>query len=265
MAEETCVMIVDDEEINREMLRYILSPYVSSLLVAANGEEALLLLAQNRQVDVILLDLEMPILNGLQTTLQIRASEQIQGGHIPIIAMTASELPEDSERCHQAGMDAFISKPFNIGDILSVMERVTVASPALSTPLIKIEAAGGEQHHQPEALPETVFNYAGLLTRVGNRKDLINDYVEMFTEEIDVDLPALERAIVEGDSAAIARLTHSIKGTTCNIGAERMCAIGGELAQSARSGTPTDLRPLLASLQVEYQRFKSVREQSALL
>ncbi len=257
-------MIVDDEEINREMLRYILSPHFGSFLVAADGGEALSLLAQGHQVDVILLDLEMPVLDGLQTTRQIRVIEQAQGGHIPVIAMTASELPEDIERCHHAGMDAFVSKPFRLEDILSAVERVMSVSPELSPSLTTVDSTDGEQRTVPsETVSEAVFNYQGLLARVGNRKDQIADYVDMFTEEIDQDLPALERAILAEDGEAIARLTHSIRGTTCNIGAERMFSVAKELAVSVRNSEGTVLRSLLATLQTEYRLFKSVLEKSA--
>ena len=112
--------MAEDNAINRKVMELALMPHVQSLDFAVNGEEAVKRFNENHY-DLILMDIQMPVLDGLEATRRIRAAEKIRGGHVPIIALTAYALLGDRERCLQAGMDSYLSKPFENETLLGLM------------------------------------------------------------------------------------------------------------------------------------------------
>jgi|GEM_PF-947414 len=250
------IMIVDDNEMNREMLKLILSSNFSNLLLAGSGQEALSVLANNH-VDLILMDLEMPVMDGFQTTERIRSIEAVQGGHIPVVALTAHGMQDSIEQCNKVGMDAFISKPFNPLEIVAVITRLLPCRTDCSHAGSDVLQAEQTPHASgPEDDLKMVFNLSELTSRAGNNKEHIASYVALFMEEIEQDLPILENAILTEDSTMVARLIHSIKGISCNIGAERMCSVGDELNTAANNGDFFALRAKAELLLAEYTLFK---------
>ena len=257
MIENSCVMIVDDEEINREMLRFMIADHCGRILLASNGKEAVDLFTAEKDMDLILMDLEMHSMNGLEATTQIRSIEASRGGHIPIIAITAHDIHEESGHCFAAGMDAFISKPFRGEAILETIGRlltgcVTTGATAGNVPV----ATQALAIDTPKEYQTAIFDLTGLQDRVGCREDHILSYIELFMEEVDHDLPALEQAIVRGDKTAIAAHSHSLKGIACNIGANRMYAIGSRLDSAVKGGETATLLKYVGQMQEEYELFK---------
>ncbi|UOG92441.1 MAG: ATP-binding protein [Candidatus Thiothrix sulfatifontis] len=118
------ILLAEDNEINGMFTRLLLNKVGHQVTVVVNGREALESWQQQRP-DVILMDMQMPVMDGVEATLLIRAHEQMTGTHTPIIALTANVLASDRERCLQAGMDDFLSKPFELPVLLAVLERAT--------------------------------------------------------------------------------------------------------------------------------------------
>ncbi|WGZ94334.1 MAG: ATP-binding protein [Candidatus Thiothrix putei] len=118
------ILLAEDNEINGMFTRLLLNKIGHQVTVVVNGREALESWQQQRP-DVILMDMQMPVMDGMEATLLIRAQEQITGTHTPIIALTANVLASDRERCLQAGMDDFLSKPFELPALLDVLARAT--------------------------------------------------------------------------------------------------------------------------------------------
>ena len=117
------VLVVDDEAASRESLADVLRDEGYDASVAANGEAALDLLRQS-EFDLVITDLRMPELDGLETTSAIRKRERSTGGHIPIVALTAHVVKGDAERCLAAGMDAYLAKPLRGRDLFAAIESV---------------------------------------------------------------------------------------------------------------------------------------------
>ncbi len=111
------ILVVEDEVINQKLVRKILEKYGHTVLVCSNGAEAIENLSLNKY-DVILMDIQMPVMNGIEATVRIRKSEKKTGAYIPIIAMTANAFVSDKEKCFDVGMDEFISKPININEMM---------------------------------------------------------------------------------------------------------------------------------------------------
>jgi CheY-like chemotaxis protein len=114
------ILLAEDSLVNQKLAIGLLEKFGHSLVVAENGQQALAQYSAN-VFDVILMDIEMPLLDGLQTTLAIRQRERASGQHIPIIAMTAHAMKGDRERCLAAGMDAYVSKPIRVSELLDAL------------------------------------------------------------------------------------------------------------------------------------------------
>lgn len=118
------ILVAEDNVMIQELIGLILDSADCHLFMAENGRKALEILERN-QVDLILMDLEMPEMNGFEATARIRAKETETGAHIPILAMTGYVLENGREKCMNAGMDDFLVKPFNISDLLNAIQRLT--------------------------------------------------------------------------------------------------------------------------------------------
>lgn len=111
------ILVVEDEIINQKLVRKILEKYGHTVTICGNGAEAIESFS-NSKFDVILMDIQMPVMNGIEATLIIRKAEKKTGSYIPIIAMTANAFASDKEKCFDVGMDEFISKPININEMM---------------------------------------------------------------------------------------------------------------------------------------------------
>ncbi|MFO7901742.1 MAG: response regulator [Pirellulaceae bacterium] len=119
----TLLRIAEDSQVNQKLAIGILEKFGHSVTVAGNGKEAIAALS-SQKFDVVLMDVEMPDMDGLEATGHIRAKEKQTDEHVPIIAMTAHALKGDRQRCLEAGMDGYVSKPVRVQQLLKTMESV---------------------------------------------------------------------------------------------------------------------------------------------
>ena len=253
------ILVAEDVPINQLLIKTILARYGHAVTLVANGEEAVQAWLKDKGTyDLIFMDVQMPVMDGLQATRRIRELETLQGGHVPIVAMTAYALDEDKERCRLSGMDDFISKPFHRNDILASLTR-------LAGPDAKNQGAFAALDAVSEQIPQAdrplhrkeVFNRFELLKRLGNQEGLIVGFISMFIEAVDRELPALEQAIVAQDLESAVRNAHSLKGVAGNIGADRMYSIVLDIISRAKAGDFGTLRENMVSLRSEYDLFKT--------
>src|SRR6185503_20556135 len=115
------VLLAEDNPVNQQLIRRLLEKWGHNAIVAHNGGEAIELL-EDGSFDCVLMDLQMPEINGFEATAVIRARERMSGRHIPIIALTAHALKEDRQRCIDAGMDEYVSKPIDAAKLFEVIE-----------------------------------------------------------------------------------------------------------------------------------------------
>jgi CheY-like chemotaxis protein len=128
------ILLAEDNAVNQTLAVRLLEKRGHEVVVSENGEAALE--ALNKQnFDLILMDIQMPQMNGLQATEAIRCKELTSGKHIPIIAMTAHAMAGDKERCLEAGMDAYISKPIRVDDLFSAIEEVFLTPAGIQNPI----------------------------------------------------------------------------------------------------------------------------------
>ncbi len=228
------VLLVDDNEINRRVALGLLRSRGHQVVMAENGKEAVDTLA-DQEFDVVLMDMQMPVMDGYEATAEIRRREHQIGGHIPIVAMTAEALKGDRERCLAGGMDDYVSKPINPAEMYRALERFPAlclpADPRLREGGSSVEAFLAERPGAKEALTSqhvTGQAVGGGLPAVdwNVAKDLLGDRAEVLSEFSDLvktQSPALvadiHRAIETRDFKLLRRSAHTLKGSVGYFGA----------------------------------------------
>jgi PAS domain S-box-containing protein len=241
------ILLAEDNDINQMMAINLLQKRGHHITVANNGREALALL--ERQVfDVVLMDVQMPELDGFKTTAAIRAREAGNGMRLPIIAMTAHALKGDRERCLAAGMDGYISKPVKSAELFTALE--------MFMPKVAGEAASAKNGSsaQSDHTAHEVFDRTALLQYVDGDMELLRTIVERFLDKSPTMLAKIQEAIASSDSKALEFNAHSLKGTVGNFFAEPAREAATRLETLGREGNLTDARQAYGELEREMDR-----------
>ena len=194
-----------------------------AITIANNGLEALSLL-ENRSFDVILMDVQMPQMDGFAATKSIRMNEIKTGKHLPIIAMTAHALKGDRERCVEAGMDGYVTKP-----IASAELKAVIASTLHWT------QADEDTSSNADAKPSPV-NLEQVLESLGGDENLMREVLGIFLEQTPKHLASLRQALVTKDATTIERTAHSMKGELGYLGIAEVSQKARQLEEMGRKG-----------------------------
>ncbi|MDM8552373.1 ATP-binding protein [Desulfobacterales bacterium HSG2] len=244
------ILLAEDNEINQKVALMVLEKFGLSADVVFNGKAAVERLGIT-PYDVVLMDVRMPEMDGVEATRVIRDPESgVLDPDIPIIAMTADAMKEDYERCIRAGMNDYLSKPINGAELLSTIKRH-----------LKLEV----REHKPEIRASVsecqvseIFDKAEFLNRMGGNEALCEKFIPMFIENFQDRIQKLRTAIDENNLGQIIMEAHSIKGACANISAHRLrdvaCQIelGGEEGDSVKAGS------LMDKLEAEFDKFQEV-------
>ncbi|HUG66523.1 MAG TPA: PAS domain S-box protein [Pirellulaceae bacterium] len=222
------VLVAEDTPANQKVVTTVLKKRGHSVTVADNGREAVEHF-KKEAFDVVLMDIQMPILNGYQATAAIREFERKRGTTTPIIAMTAHAMRGDREKCLESGMDAYIAKPLNVKQLLGLIESIT---------------EDGETDPEPPTPPQAdshsstlVLDYADAMKRLGNDTDLFREFIGFYDEDSRLLLSQIEAAIESGDAGQLLHAAHSLKGLAANLGALRVVRAAFSLENTGKSGT----------------------------
>jgi two-component system sensor histidine kinase/response regulator len=234
------VLVAEDNEVNQKVAVRILEKLGYRVEVAENGREALEACART-SYDVVLMDGQMPGMDGYEATRRIREREA-GGPRMPIIAMTASAMKGDREKCLEAGMDDYVSKPVTPEELQSVLRRWVAGRAAPAAPLGAPEppAAG-------DLLDEAIVQS---LIAVDDDGTLIDEVVATFFRIAPVRLAALRKA-AKGNAQQLERVAHSFLGSCGNLGCRRMAELCGRLEVLARSGATDGALEIVAALEQE--------------
>ena len=221
------ILLAEDNRVNQVVASRMLEKMGHSIVVAANGIEALSLLAE-QTFDLVLMDIQMPEMDGLTATQKIREGEAQGRSHIPIIAVTAHAMAGDRERCIDVGMDGYITKPLNAQGLKETIAAVIHGGPA--TPAECTETP--EQDAAQDSAP--AWDIAESLERLGGDEKLLNEVVEIFLSEGSEQVASLRQAIANGDSVGIERTAHSLKGELGYLGISLVSQQASELEGMGR-------------------------------
>ncbi|HEX5344233.1 MAG TPA: response regulator, partial [Duganella sp.] len=216
---------------------------------ACNGEEALHSV-QADDFDVILMDCQMPVMDGFAATTEIRRHEQQRGRarSMPIIAITANALQGDRESCLAAGMDDYLSKPFTQQALGQTLSR-WISLPRMAPP--PAEAS------EPTPADDTIINLQALdnirALSPGNGDALLERVLQAFLRDTPLHLHTIRQAIAADDAEQLRKAAHSLKSSSANIGASALAQRSKELEQLGRNHTTAGAAPLLADMEHSFQ------------
>src|SRR3984957_15852075 len=247
------VLVTEDTEINRELIGELLTKRGHSVSAVSDGLEALAAF-ECEPFDVILMDQEMPNMNGLDATRAIRKLETSTGRHTRIIGLTGNATSEDERRCLNAGMDAFLSKPVRMEKLYEAVES-------------KLQTSSEFDHSQPAPVPldpaatkdavaENESVAAHLHRATGGNHTLQRTLVKSFLQDAPKTLSLIRRAIAKKDALKLASAAHALKGSISIFGAAKAVAVARELEAMGRSGHLFDAGPQFRALESEFQRLK---------
>ena len=226
MARALDVLLVEDNAVNRKLATRLLERMGHRVAEAHDGSAALTMTA-DRDFDVVLMDMQMPVMDGIAATRAIRAREN-GGRHTPIIALTANAMSGDRERCIEAGMDDYVSKPIEAEALVAALLRVTAGNaPAESV-------AGAATATAP--VTAAVYSRAEALERAGGDAELLAQIVAIFLEETPALVAQLGEFLDRGDHDNAFRAAHTIKGSSANLSAAAVVAAARTVELAARAG-----------------------------
>jgi CheY-like chemotaxis protein/HPt (histidine-containing phosphotransfer) domain-containing protein len=217
------VLLAEDHPVNRTVVVRLLGNLGASVTPAANGREALERWSKER-FDILVLDLEMPELDGLGVAREIRERERGTKTRLPIVALTAHAGEEQRERCFRAGMDGFVTKPFAESELTSAMRSV-----------LKVRS-GGAKPMAPEGKALAVLDRETAIGRASGDRALLAELTGIFLEETPETLSRVEQALEARDAKAIERLAHRLKGALLTLAAPAAAQAALELETAASAG-----------------------------
>jgi two-component system sensor histidine kinase/response regulator len=229
------ILLAEDNLVNQKLASRLLEKRNHSVAVVLNGREALAALEKNH-FDLVLMDMQMPEMDGFEATRILREREKSTGRHQPVIAMTALAMNGDRERCMAVGMDGYLSKPIRPQELDEVLDSLVVPKENLSTETDTIPAANDS------------VDVVQLLDRLDDDRALLAELLEIFRRECPDLLQAAQGSIDAQRPADLERAGHTLKGALGNLSATNASALAGELERIGHSTDLTEAQTVLDRL-----------------
>jgi CheY-like chemotaxis protein len=248
------ILLAEDGLANQKMAVGLLTRWGHAVTVANNGEQSVELW-QRQPFDLILMDVQMPVMDGFAATRRIRTLEKGTGRRVPIIAMTAHAMKGDRERCLEAGMDEYVSKPVDRVELREAMLRcglLTAASP--TKPSSATTDAATESVPTPPIGADsakdvsTIFDSEAALRATAGDPELLRDVIRAVMGELPTLLPRLNTALDIQDWKTSARMAHTIKGTARAVVAQQLMEVADRIEQSIAAHDADTARSLTNEL-----------------
>jgi two-component system, sensor histidine kinase and response regulator len=232
------ILLVEDNVINQTLAVHLLQKRGHTVVTATNGKEAIAAL-EKEHFDLVLMDIQMPEMNGFEATAIIREKEKTASSRIPIVALTAHAMKGDRERCLAAGMDGYVSKPIRPEELSKVIQSLLGGSSRA------IQDA-------PEAVPKRMeFDYPALLAQVDGDKELLRDIVSLFIEDYPRVLSEIRDAVARTDSRTLERAAHRLRGAIGNFHAKPAVQAALRLEKMGRDGDLVHAVEALTALEAD--------------
>ena len=247
------ILLAEDNPINQKLAVGVLSNHGHKVTVVDNGRKAVDTL-QQQTFDVVLMDIQMPEMDGIEATCKIRELEANSYHKTPIVAMTAHAMAADRQRCLEAGMDEYISKPFRAAELIALLENL-LTNRSTESPSSSLGRA---------AQPTDVFiDWNAAFETVGGDRKLLRELIDVFLAEKDAMLKEMGKGIAEDDFESTRRMAHSLKGTFSHLGVNGLAKTAETMEQLDNSELDRaaslfdELQSKIKELTMEFQRFKN--------
>ncbi len=251
------VLLVEDNPVNQEVGRTMMEAFGCHVDVASNGYEVLDRM-ESARYDIVFMDCQMPMMDGLEATRLIRAREKQQGkSKVTIVALTAHVTDEDRNRCLDAGMDDYLGKPFRMQDLSIMMEKWRIKIPTL-------DMTASSERFQPDMgssenvtenyLDRSSLDNIRLLSSNGPK--MLSAIIGIYLNDSPMLLDRLDEAFEADAIDAVARTAHALKSTSAGIGASALAAMCKQVEGLARANSMDGTGELISRIRLEYEKVK---------
>jgi len=231
------VLVAEDNKINQQLTMMLLRKAGHSTEIVETGEAAVVAVRM-ADYDVILMDVQMPVMDGIEATRQIRGLPPPKNA-VPILAVTAHAMAGAREQYLASGMDGYLSKPLDPEALFRALKACTSVEESAISPSVETPDSKGGADFDPECVA-TLEKYLPAVQ--------INEYLSMFVNQISEHIMAMDRAAAARDLGALGREAHSLAGCTGNVGATRLCRLARELEAACKTGEHCGALDLVASV-----------------
>jgi two-component system sensor histidine kinase/response regulator len=246
------VLLVEDNPVNQGVARAMLARLGLRMVLAADGAEGVAQV-RARRFDLVLMDCQMPVMDGYEATARIRAITQGDARRLPIVALTANAMAEDEQRCRAAGMDDFLAKPYTLAQLQHTLARWLPPSAAAPAPTRRAEPAAAVAADPADPIDATTL--AALRTLdIDGGETLLRELLAAFVGVAADTRVRIDAALADGDTAAFARAAHALKSAAGNIGARPLAELCRAAEMAARSGDAAESAALAVPLRTELRR-----------
>ncbi len=237
------VLVAEDHPINQRLIARTLEKHGYRVTLAEDGKQALALLAE-RAFDFVIMDVQMPEMDGLEACRRLRESEQGTGRHMPVIAMTAHVMKGDRERCLEAGMDEYVAKPVDVSDLFRAINAAAPMARTIVAP----------QPNPGDGADAVAFAAA----RVGGDLDMLRELAVLFLEDGPAMMRQAAEAIAAGDADAVQRICHTLKATLGTFGGASGLEAARVLEGLARERRIPEFGAAYSRLELEFDRIERI-------
>jgi signal transduction histidine kinase/DNA-binding response OmpR family regulator len=265
------VLLAEDNLVNQRLTRWLLEKGGHRVTVVKTGLAALQeVVERGASYDLVLMDVQMPEMDGTEAAVRIREHERTAGGHVPIIALTAHETQGDRERCREVGMDGYVSKPLREEELLRTIDQVlTQVSGSMLGEAMLGEAMLGTVPQATAAAPPPrpgraparaagpeVLDRGRLLSTLGDDPELLRELATIFLGDCPNLLLSVREALRAGDARALMQAAHRLKGAVSNFSAPAATAAAQEVERIGHSGDLSEAAMACRTLEHEIERLR---------
>jgi len=230
------ILVVEDNRVNQNVAARFLERRGHHARIVDNGRKALEALEEDPSFDLVLMDVQMPVMNGYEATRAIREQEAGAERHLPIVAMTAHAMTGDREKCFAVGMDGYVTKPLRAQELDQALAETLASLDAIPAPGAEAKAAPRRENEPPATASEPgssrTFDPEAFTTRTGSQ-DLMIDLIDVFDEETSGQLAKLREGFATSDPEPVQEAAHNLKGMLGNYAAPEAESLATRLERAA--------------------------------
>nr|MBF0223633.1 response regulator [Desulfobulbaceae bacterium] len=250
------ILLVEDNIMNQKVALALLNKFDFLVDIANNGREAVDA-ARRKHYDLIFMDMQMPEMDGIEATKIIRNCDSpVLNPNVPIISMTANATKNDRQKCYDAGMNAYLSKPIDPEELLSVIKKYLVDTPPNEDKLSYFSEAIPTSFFTSKAA--SIFDHDAFLKRLGGSETLFMQLASKFPSFLSKNIKQLKEAVNREDAETIRMCAHATKGICANFSANRLCDMASLIEDAAKEGKTDVCFSLMKNMEQEFIELESV-------
>jgi len=258
------VLLVEDNILNQKVAAKMLQKRDVKVIIAENGKKAVEALESSR-FDLVLMDVQMPVMDGYMATKEIRKLEQGTGERTPIIAMTANTMKGGREKCYDAGMDDFVGKPIIKEDLYSALNRWGKSENTVAEKKILAEpheSRSSEEMDPLSSFSEDMFDLSPVLAKFGDDMEFYCELVEVFIKDTPEQINALEYSLKNRNAKDVENLAHKLKGSSGNFGINRLYELFAKLQELGKEQRLDEASRVFSQATAVYEQVELALKQS---